>query len=45
MAYLDDVEYKAVKRNKFGPIDVYPQEERQKEVKFYFWLMKKNNKK
>ena len=32
MAYLEDLEYKAVKRNKFGPIDVYPQEERQKEV-------------
>ncbi len=32
MAYLEDIEYKAVKRNKLGPIDVYPQEERQKEV-------------
>jgi hypothetical protein len=32
MAYLDE-EIKHLKKGKFGPIDVYPQEEKQKEVK------------
>jgi hypothetical protein len=32
MAYLDDIDQRLVKRGKFGPLDVYPQEERQKEV-------------
>lgn len=31
MAYLDDIDQRIVKRSKFGPLDVYPQEERQKE--------------
>ncbi len=32
MAYLDDFELKQLKKGKFGPLDVYPQEEKQKEV-------------
>ena len=35
MAYMDDIEQKHVKRGKFGPLDVYPQEDRQKEVCSY----------
>jgi hypothetical protein len=31
MAYLDDIDQRQVKRGKFGPLDVYPQEERQRE--------------
>jgi hypothetical protein len=32
MAYLDDIDQRLVKKGKFGPLDVYPQEEKQKEV-------------
>ena len=32
MAYTEDFELKHLKRGKFGPLDVYPQEEKQKEV-------------
>jgi hypothetical protein len=32
MAYIDDFEIKHLKKGKFGPLDVYPQEEKQKEV-------------
>ncbi len=33
MAYMmDDVDQRSVKKGKFGPLDVYPQEEKQKEV-------------
>lgn len=31
MAYLDDIDQRSVRRGRFGPLDVYPQEERQKE--------------
>jgi hypothetical protein len=31
MAYMDDVDIRNVKKGKFGPLDVYPQEEKQKE--------------
>lgn len=31
MAYMDDIEQRHLKRGKFGPLDVYPQEDRQKE--------------
>jgi len=33
MAYMmDEVDQKSVKKGKFGPLDVYPQEEKQREV-------------
>ena len=31
MAYMEDVDVKHVKKGKFGPLDVYPQEDKQKE--------------
>ena len=31
---MEDIEQRLVKRGKFGPLDVYPQEEKQKEVSF-----------
>jgi hypothetical protein len=31
MAYLDDIDQRFVRRGRFGPLDVYPQEERQRE--------------
>lgn len=34
MAYLDDVDQRQVKRGKFGALDVYPQEEKQREVSY-----------
>jgi hypothetical protein len=32
MAYLDDIDQRQVKKGKFGPLDVFPQEEKQREV-------------
>lgn len=33
MAFMmEDVDLKHVKKGKFGPMDIYPQEEKQKEV-------------
>lgn len=29
---IDDVDLKHLKKGKFGPLDIYPQEEKQKEV-------------
>lgn len=35
MAYMmDDIDQRLVKRGKFGPLDIYPQEDKQKEVTF-----------
>ena len=42
MAYMDDIEQKHVKRGKFGPLDVYPQEDRQKEVLFQIFSKNQN---
>jgi hypothetical protein len=42
MAYVEDIDIKSVKKGKFGPLDVYPQEEKQKEVRFQ--LIKKREK-
>jgi hypothetical protein len=38
MSYFDDIDQRQLKRGKFGPLDVYPQEDKQKEVSasFYF---------
>jgi hypothetical protein len=32
MAYLDDIDQRLVKKGKFGPLDVFPQEDKQREV-------------
>jgi hypothetical protein len=38
MSYFDDIDQRQLKRGKFGPLDVYPQEEKQKEVSIYLRL-------
>ncbi len=42
MAYIEDSESKHVKRGKFGPLDLYPQEDKQKEVDFYIVFIYKS---
>ena len=32
MAYLDDIDQRLVKKGKFGLLDVFPQEDKQREV-------------
>ena len=32
MAYLDDIDQRQFKKGRFGPLDVFQQEEKQKEV-------------
>lgn len=32
---MDDYDLKHLKKGKFGPLDVYPQEEKQKEVRHF----------
>jgi hypothetical protein len=38
---MDDFDLKHLKKGKFGPLDIYPQEEKQKEVKYQFIKYKK----
>ena len=46
MSYAEDIDTKSVKKGKFGPLDVYPQEEKQREVRkkeILYFLIYKNS--
>lgn len=38
---MDDFDLKHLKKGKFGPLDIYPQEEKQKEVNYHLIKYKK----